>query len=111
MSYILAILDTHYISQELVGLDPPLQAFSLASLLEAFHLPLRPNELHNAGNDATYTLHLALAFALRESEGGRLSHPDQHLVAIRLREVLNGEVATGQKWTPVRQSLGARAPM
>lgn len=106
MTNVVAILDTHLMSQSLVGLNPLLHGFSLGSLLEAFHLPFGRYELHNAGNDATYTLHLALAFVLGENEGGA----NQRLATTRLREVLDGEVATGHKWTPVRQSLGAHAP-
>ncbi|OIW35230.1 hypothetical protein CONLIGDRAFT_46726 [Coniochaeta ligniaria NRRL 30616] len=72
---VVAILDTHLMSQGLVGLNPLLQGFSLASLLEAFHLPFRRNELHNAGNDATYTLHLALAFVLLKTKEERRQIP------------------------------------
>jgi hypothetical protein len=111
MTNVVAILDTHLMAQNLVGRPnvPPMQRLSLAGLLEAFHLPFDRYELHNAGNDATYTLHLALAFVLIAPQGGILDD-NQRLVATRLREVLDREVAAGHKWVPVRQSLGAHPP-
>ncbi len=108
MAHVIAILDTHLMAQNLVKHPnaPPMPRLSLAGLLEAFHLPFDRHELHNAGNDATYTLHLALALATVESEGGA-PDPNRRLVVTRLREVISEDNTAMRRWAPCRQSLGA----
>lgn len=75
-----AILDTHGMSQELLGPKScslkgaaPITAFTLGNVLQELKCPFTPHELHNAGNDATYTLHAMLMLAIRSSEGKKLA--------------------------------------
>lgn len=58
---VLAILDTHSITRHLLGPNSatPSTSFQLGALLA---------ELHNAGNNATYTLHAMLILVIRSCE-------------------------------------------
>ena len=51
----------------------PLTAFTLGNVLQEVRFPSKPHELHNAGNDATYTLHAMLLLAKRSSKGRELT--------------------------------------
>ena len=51
------IIDIHYIAHDVLGFST-----SLESLLKLLRIPVRPQLLHCAGNDAQYTLQSLLAF-------------------------------------------------
>jgi hypothetical protein len=72
-----AILDTHRITRHLLGpesrslrVTDPMTAFKLSDVLTELECPFQPHGLHNAGNDAAYTLH-----ALFQGKGAH-SHRD-----------------------------------
>jgi hypothetical protein len=75
-----AILDTNGMSRELLGPKSrsfkgaaPISAFTLGNVLQDLRCPFKPHELHNAGNDATCTLHAMLVLAIRSSEERELT--------------------------------------
>jgi hypothetical protein len=77
---VVAILDTHGMSRDLLGPESrslegasPLTVFTLWNVLQELQCPFKPHELHNAGNDATYTLHAMLLLAKRSSKGRELT--------------------------------------
>jgi hypothetical protein len=77
---VVAILDTHGMSRDLLGPESrslkgasPLTAFTLGNVLQELQCPFKPHELHNVGNDATYTLHAMLVLAIRSSEERELT--------------------------------------
>jgi hypothetical protein len=77
---VVAILDTHGMSRDLLGPESrslkgasPLTAFTLGNVLQELQCPFKPHELHNACNDAAYTLHAMLLLAIRSSKGRELT--------------------------------------
>ncbi|KUI56325.1 hypothetical protein VP1G_10805 [Cytospora mali] len=100
-----AIIDTHRLSRYILGSDSPLgkstplQKFAICNVLTELGIPYNWYDLHNAGNDATYTLYALIMLAARwtEYKGG---------AAAGLRAFVEGEVAA-PRWRPVRNSLGA----
>lgn len=77
---VLVILDIHGMSRDLLGPESrslkvasPLTAFALGNVLQELQCPFKPHGLHNAGNDATYTLHAMLLLAIRSSKGRELT--------------------------------------
>lgn len=72
---ILAILDTHLIVRNLLVANStflkgtaPMTSFNLGALLTRLKCPYENSDLHNAGNDATLTLHAILMLAIKSSE-------------------------------------------
>jgi hypothetical protein len=66
VALILAILDTNLIAQNLLG-----ASFKLGALLTELKCPYNSSDLHNAGNDATFTLHAMLMLAIKSSKAGK----------------------------------------
>lgn len=64
-------------------------------------MPYSWYDLHNAGNDATYTLYALVMMAARWAE-----HSGRVAVGEGLRAFVEGEVAA-PRWRPVRRALGA----
>ncbi|KUI72149.1 hypothetical protein VM1G_08086 [Cytospora mali] len=102
-----AIIDTYRLSRYILGPDSPLgksaplQKFALWNVLTELGVPYNWYDLHNAGNDATYTLYTLIMLAARwtEYKGGAVA-------AAGLRAFVEGEAAA-PRWKPVRNSLGA----
>jgi hypothetical protein len=67
---VLAILDTDLVARNLLGAksSPPLTSFRLSAILTYLKCPYELSELHNAGNDATFTLHPIFMLVIKSSE-------------------------------------------
>jgi hypothetical protein len=63
---VLAILDTHLIGRNLLGVS--IKLTRLGALLAELKCPYKSSDLHNAGNDATFMLHAMLMLAIKSSE-------------------------------------------
>lgn len=107
-----AILDTHRLSRHILGPDSPIRREELAPLrkhalsdvLTELFVPYDWHDLHNAGNDATYTLYALILLAARWAEHhGEVAAA---AAAVGLRVFVEGELAA-PRWTPVRKALGA----
>ncbi|KAG7148203.1 hypothetical protein HYQ46_002931 [Verticillium longisporum] len=103
-----AILDTHTLSRQVLTGERATGGYSLAGVLTALGCPYEPHELHNAGNDATYTLRATLMLAAgwgneQESLGGATTHHE------RLRSFAFAEANSLDWWKPVRGSPWAYA--
>ncbi|KAM0277695.1 hypothetical protein ACHAQH_005638 [Verticillium albo-atrum] len=61
---VVAILDTFAISKEIITGERATGGYSLAGVLTTLGCPHKPHELHNASNDATYTLRAMLMLAV-----------------------------------------------
>jgi len=75
-----AILDTHNMACEVLGPTStrlnghaPIASFTLSGVLTGLHCPHDKTRLHNAGNDATYTLFVLLKLAIRSGQARALS--------------------------------------
>jgi hypothetical protein len=60
---VLVILDTNLIAQNLLG-----ASFKLGALLAELKCPYKSPDLHNAWNDANFTLHAMLMLTVKSSE-------------------------------------------
>ena len=67
---IIAVIDTHSLSRCIIS-DAP--GFSLSNILTHLQCPYKPYELHNAGNDATYTLYVMVLLAVKWATGRDLA--------------------------------------
>jgi hypothetical protein len=97
---VLAILDTHLIARNLLG-----ACFKLGALLTELKCPYESSDLHNAGNDATFTLHAMLMRAIKSSESKDLSFVQRESLE-RLRAVAQVELYERQRWKSTRKSSG-----
>ena len=77
---LLGILDTGRIAREVIGLSS-----SLESLLRLLNCPYEDEDLHNAGNDAHYTLRVLLMLAVRGQ--GMLRSSAQQSRLSRMQEI------------------------
>lgn len=119
MSPILAVLDTHRLSKSILGPDSPLVAgqrpalktHKLSDILTELGVPFSPLDLHNAGNDATYTLYGLILLAIRHAEAAMAengSTQDLQEQVERLSALVKAEHEAA-RWKPVRRALGAHA--
>jgi hypothetical protein len=104
----MAVLDTHLLSHQIFSsLDVKPESFTLSGILTYLQCPYAPREMHNAGNDATFTLHALLRLALKYAD----SHYGISEKAAQNRETLqlfvDREINYGRRWEPVRSALGA----
>jgi len=108
---VLAILDTDHIARKLLGphSPTPMTCFKLGALLTELKCLYESSDLHNAGNDATYTLHALLMLVIRSSESRELGLMQRENLE-RLWAVARMELYDCQRWTPTRKSLGFYAP-
>jgi hypothetical protein len=108
---VLAILNSHLVARNLLGANSstPMTSFKLTPLLAELKCPHESSELHNAGNDATFTLHAMLMLVMKSSESREMGLVQrEHLE--RLRAVAQMELSECQRWKPTRKSLGFYAP-
>lgn len=120
MSPILAVLDTHRLSKSILGPNstlamagqrPALETHKLSDILTELGVPFSPTDLHNAGNDATYTLYALILLAIRHAEAGMAEDGlTQNLrgQVEHLRALVRAELEA-PRWKPVRRALGAHA--
>jgi len=106
-----AILDTHLIARNLLGANSPtrLTSFKLGALLAELNCPYEDSDLHNAGNDATFTLHAMLKLVIRSSESRKMGLVQRGNLG-HLRAVAQLELHECPRWKPTRMSLGFYAP-
>ncbi|CRK16343.1 hypothetical protein BN1708_011737 [Verticillium longisporum] len=99
-----AILDTYTLGRKILTRERATGGYSLTGMLTVLGCPYGPHELHNAGNDATYTLRATLMLAAvwgdeQESLGEATAHHE------RLRSFAFAEANSLDRWIPVRGSL------
>jgi hypothetical protein len=77
---VLAILDTHLMARNMFKANsiflnraPPMTSFNLGALLAELKCPHETSDLHNAGNDATFTLHAMVMLAIKGSESREMN--------------------------------------
>lgn len=77
---LMVILDTHSMARDILGPTStrlgghaPINAFTLTAILTELGCPHKQTELHNAGNDAAYTLFALIGPAIRSSQARNLS--------------------------------------
>jgi hypothetical protein len=104
---VLAILDTCLIARNILGANSttPMTNFKLCTLLAELECPYEASDLHNAGNDATFTLHAMLMLAIRSSESREMDSVQRENFE-NLRAVAQTELYECQRWKPIRKSLG-----
>ena len=111
---VVVVLDTHYLSKQVLGPSSPLvikgqcaalSKYALSDVLTELGCAYDWNDLHNAGNDATYTLHALVKLAIRWAEGKELI-PEQSVQVERLRKIAEAE-SQAPRWKPFRRALGA----
>jgi hypothetical protein len=107
---VLAILDTDIMARNLrASFSTSLTSFKLGFLLKELECPHQSSDLHNSGNDATFTLHAMLMLVVKSSESREMSLVQRELLK-RLRVVAHTELYECQRWKPTRRSLGFYAP-
>jgi hypothetical protein len=108
---VLAILDTHLVARNLLGANSstPMTSFKLRALLAELKCPYESSDLHNAGNDATFTLHGMLMLVIKSSESREMGLVQRGNLE-RLRAVAQMELYECQRWKPTRKYLGFYAP-
>jgi hypothetical protein len=106
----MTIIDTHELAHEIFGkIDNKPAHFTLGGLLSHMQYPFTRHELHNAGNDATFTLHAMLGIALMHEETSNrqgISEKERGNLHL-LRLFIEREVRHGRRWKPIRRALGA----
>ncbi|KAF4630302.1 hypothetical protein G7Y89_g7837 [Cudoniella acicularis] len=109
---VVAILDTYSITWNLLGptknsiSTTPMTRFTLWALLEELKIPYKKWDLHNAGNDATFTLHAMLMLAIRSSESRELDVIESQNLE-RLRALAQFELHERERWKPTRKGPNA----
>lgn len=101
---VMAVIDTHSLSRHIIK-DAP--GFSLSAILTHLQCPYNSYELHNAGNDATYTLYIMILLAVKWAAGKDLAQRELANVK-RLQEFMETELKA-RRWEPLRRALGARS--
>jgi hypothetical protein len=85
-------------------------SFKLGALLLELKCPYEDSDLHNAGNDATFTLHAMLMLVIRSSENREISCVQKENLG-HLQELVQIELHGCQRWKPTRRALGFYAPV
>ncbi len=104
---LVVILDTHNMARDILGLTStrlggraPISSFTLSAVLIEIGCPHDEAELHNAGNDATYTLFALLGLAIRSSQARRLNDAE----SMRLGDLIRTTTAPRQGTSPLAVS-------
>lgn len=107
---VVSLFDTHAMSRHLFGSQSellngasPWNCFTLAAALDHFGCSYNAVELHNAGNDATYTLHVMLALVIRHAEIRELTIRQTKNLKL-VKDVARSELNGSYRWKPVRLS-------
>jgi hypothetical protein len=102
------ILDTHLLSHNISSkwTTKPTN-FALSGVFTYLECPYSMHELHNAGNDATLTLHALLRLALKFSDGQQVVSAEKANIRDTLRLFVNNEISQARRWKPIRRPLGA----
>lgn len=109
-----AVLDTHRLAKSILGPGSPatkhrspIQKYALTDILTELGVAHSWHHLHNAGNDATYTLYALLKLGIRwaESTDKARGGPVPKTLE-QLREFTEAEL-NAPRWKPVRRALGA----
>lgn len=120
VSPIAAVLDTHKLCKSILGPNSPLvitgqrpalEKHALSDILTELGVPYNERDLHNAGNDATYTLHALILLAVRYANcmmAEEKPSPEQLEHTERLRAFARVEFEA-PRWKPVRRALGAHS--
>ncbi|KAI1085587.1 hypothetical protein F5B20DRAFT_8053 [Whalleya microplaca] len=103
---VIAVIDTHSLSRYILKSG---SGFSLSAILTQFQCPCKLNELHNAGNDATYTLHIMVVLAIKWATSKDLTKGEFANVG-RLQSFIQTELYETPRWKPIRCALGAHCP-
>ena len=107
LAHVLAIIDTHTISRFVFPpyhptlFPEPGQDFSLAGVLAELGCRPHPSELHNAGNDAVFTLYAMLLLAIKRSaaRAGELTEDESTSLEV-IRRVVSNAVGRGLSCGP-----------
>jgi hypothetical protein len=84
-------------------------SFTLGALLAKLKCRYDNTDIHNAGNDATFTLHAMLMLAIKTSENRETDFIEKENLE-RLRALAQVELYERQRWKPNRRALGFYAP-
>ncbi|RDL31381.1 uncharacterized protein BP5553_09590 [Venustampulla echinocandica] len=109
---VVAILDTYRITWNLLGPHTNsnsttfMTGFALWALLEELMIPHEKWDLHNAGNDATFTLHALLMLAIKSSRSRELNVVESQNLE-RLRALAQFELYERERWKPTRKGPNA----
>ncbi|KAH6662024.1 hypothetical protein B0J14DRAFT_687514 [Halenospora varia] len=116
LAHVVAIFDTHLLAKKVFNPRALLrqretkERWTVASVLERVNWPYNKHDLHNAGNDATYTMYVLLMLALisrdRQEDGFTMVEAENNN---RLVSMLKFETDERELWKPKRQALGYRA--
>lgn len=103
-------IDTHQLSHAIFGkMDRKPTKFTLSGILSHLQYPFTRHELHNAGNDATFTLYAMLGLAVTHEQTSRrqdVSEKERENLEL-LQLFIDREVGYGKRWKPIRRALGA----
>ena len=105
----IAVLDTHLLSQHVLSISnidkPP--NFTLSGIMTHLECPHTVYELHNAGNDATFTLHALLRLALKYADNRHGGSTQEAIInQERVQRFVDREINESRRWEPTRQALG-----
>ncbi|KIM96022.1 hypothetical protein OIDMADRAFT_59109 [Oidiodendron maius Zn] len=113
---VVAILDTYHMIQNLfkansifLNSTAPMASFTLSALLAELKCPYKRSDLHNAGNDATFTLHAMLMLAIKSAESREIG-PIERENLERLKALTQVELDECTRWKPTRIAVGFYAP-
>lgn len=106
---LVVILDTHNMARDILGPTStglggraPISSFTLAAVLTEIGCPHNEAELHNAGNDATYTLFALLGLAVRSSQARKLNDAE----SVRLGDLIRTTAPRQRTSSPVYAGQG-----
>jgi hypothetical protein len=98
---VIGIIDSHSLSRHILPSGP----YTLGAVLSRLGCPHEAYELHNAGNDATYTLLADLLLSVKWADQRQLN--EDHTSNRRLIESFVKLEIEAPRWVPVRGALGA----
>ena len=113
---VVAILDTYHMIRNLFKTDSmflsstaPMTSFTLGDLLAELKCPYEKSDLHNAGNDATFTLHAMLMLSIKSAESREIGSIERENLE-RLKALAQVELHECPQWKPTRIPIGFYAP-